>query len=528
MPVASSPGATPSATSRALVLRGFGYVGRRFTDVVVARLGALVLLVGRTGRGVAARSVRLRDVAYQVQAVGVRSLGLVVTMAAFAGMVLAFQFGYGLERFGAKLYIGQTTVTALVRELGPILTALVAGGRIGAGIAAELGGMAVTEQLDAVRALGADPVQRLVAPRILAVTLAMPLLTVVADAVGTAGGLVVAWLQYGVPPRLFVSGVEEFVTISDFGSGLIKGARLRRHRRRHLLVGGRQRHRRHRRRGARHHARRRRGGADGARRRLPPHQADAVAVMESAVHIEGVKKAFDEKRIYDGLDLDVRRGETLVVLGPSGAGKSVLLKLIIGLYRVDAGRIVVGGVDVTELDEGQLREVRRKAAMLFQGAALFDSMSVGENVAYGLYEHYQWPEARVRARVAECLEAVGLPGIEAMHPADLSGGMKKRVGLARALAPGPEIILYDEPTTGLDPSNARRINELINSLQERLGVTSIVITHDIDAALAVADRIALLQERRIALVVDRAAAEGSPPPPLERFMRGEDVDEQGP
>ena len=168
---------TAVPSPRATMVRAFGYVGQQFTDSVVARLGALTLLVGRTARGIAGRSVRVRDVAYQVQAVGVRSLGLVVTMAAFAGMVLAFQFGYGLERFGAKLYIGQTTVTALVRELGPILTALVAGGRIGAGIAAELGGMAVTEQLDAVRALGADPLQRLVAPRILAVTLAMPLMT---------------------------------------------------------------------------------------------------------------------------------------------------------------------------------------------------------------------------------------------------------------------------------------------------------------------------------------------------------------
>ncbi|HEX6838794.1 MAG TPA: ATP-binding cassette domain-containing protein [Polyangia bacterium] len=250
--------------------------------------------------------------------------------------------------------------------------------------------------------------------------------------------------------------------------------------------------------------------------------------METAVQLTGVKKAFGEKCIYDALDLAVRRGETMAVIGPSGVGKSVLLKLIIGLHRVDAGRIVVGGVDVTSLPESELREVRRKVAMLFQGAALFDSMSVGENVAYGLYEHYHWPEEEVRARVAECLEAVGLPGIEAMRPADLSGGMKKRVGLARALAPGPEIILYDEPTTGLDPSNTRRINELINSLQARLGVTSIVITHDMESALAVADRVALLRERRIALVVDSKEAESSPPVELERFMRGEDVDEQRP
>jgi len=208
--------------SRVAAEEALEHVGERFTDAVLLRVGNMALLVARTFKSVFARSVRLRDIAYQVQAVGVLSLSLVVTMAVFAGMVLAFQFGYGLERFGAKLYIGQTTVTALVRELGPIMTALVAGGRIGAGIAAELGGMAVTEQLDAVRALGADPVQRLIAPRILAVTIAMPLLAVIADAVGAIGGLLVGWLQYGVPPRLFVSGVEDFVTIGDFGSGLLK------------------------------------------------------------------------------------------------------------------------------------------------------------------------------------------------------------------------------------------------------------------------------------------------------------------
>ena len=211
-----------ASAARMLLVRGVGLIGHGFVDGVLVQLGRLVLLVGRTGRSLVSRSVRLRDIAYQLQAVGVRSLGLVMTMAAFAGMVLAFQFGYGLERFGAKLYIGQTTVTALVRELGPILTALVVGGRIGAGIAAELGGMAVTEQIDAVRALGADPVQRLVAPRILAVALAMPLLAVVADVVGSIGGILVAWLQYGVPPRLFVSGVDDFVTIGDLASGLVK------------------------------------------------------------------------------------------------------------------------------------------------------------------------------------------------------------------------------------------------------------------------------------------------------------------
>ena len=205
-----------------LPVRAAGYIGRALANGVRGRLGRLSLMVSQHVTGLVRGAVRFGDIVYQMQSVGVRSLGLTLTMAAFAGMVMAFQFGYGLERFGAKLYIGQTTITALVRELGPILTALVAGGRIGAGIAAELGGMAVTEQIDAVRALGADPAQRLIAPRIIAVTLAMPLLTVCADFVGFFGAMVVAWGQYGVPPRLFMNGVYEFVEIGDFASGIFK------------------------------------------------------------------------------------------------------------------------------------------------------------------------------------------------------------------------------------------------------------------------------------------------------------------
>jgi phospholipid/cholesterol/gamma-HCH transport system ATP-binding protein len=159
--------------------------------------------------------------------------------------------------------------------------------------------------------------------------------------------------------------------------------------------------------------------------------------------------------------------------------------------------------------------------MLFQGSALFDSSTVGENVAYGLKEHYRWPREKVAARVAECLEWVGLPHAERMRPSDLSGGMKKRVALARAIAPGPEILLYDEPTTGLDPANTRRINELISSLKRRLGVTSIVITHDLASAYDVSDRIGLLVRRQIPLVLDVESARAHPPPELEAFQRGD-------
>jgi phospholipid/cholesterol/gamma-HCH transport system ATP-binding protein len=255
-----------------------------------------------------------------------------------------------------------------------------------------------------------------------------------------------------------------------------------------------------------------------------------VNSVNVAVQIAGVQKRFGDHAVYKSLDLALARGETLSVLGPSGVGKSVMLKLIIGLHHADAGRILVEGTDLTRLDESdpKLREVRRRVGMLFQGAALFDSLSVGDNVAYGLREHYRWPKQKLVARVRECLEWVGLPGIEAMQPAALSGGMKKRVGLARALAPGPDIILYDEPTTGLDPTNARRINELIVALREKLGVSSLVITHDMATALAVADRVALLEHGRIVVSVSADQARQKPPPPLLRFMRGEeDEDGQG-
>ena len=242
--------------------------------------------------------------------------------------------------------------------------------------------------------------------------------------------------------------------------------------------------------------------------------------QEIAIAVRGIGKSFGEKKIYEKLDLDVRRGETLTILGPSGTGKSVLLKLIIGLLTPDCGSILAGGVEVVGLDERALRPVRKKVAMLFQGAALFDSMTVGDNIAYGLREQGEATDEVIRARVAECLEWVGLAGNEAMAPASLSGGMKKRVGLARALAPGPEIILYDEPTTGLGPSNARRINELIISLQEKLHVTSLVITHDMGSAFEISDRVALVEDFRIDLILDAAEAEKSPPPQLKKFIEG--------
>ncbi len=223
-----------------------------------------------------------------------------------------------------------------------------------------------------------------------------------------------------------------------------------------------------------------------------------TAVGETLISWKNVYKAFGTKRIFEGLDLEVKRGETLTIIGGSGTGKSVMLKCLIGLLYPDRGHIWFEGADVTTFGEHEIREVRKRVAMVFQGAALFDSLTVGENIAYPLREHLkELSETQIAERVAKNLKMVNLPGIEQMRPSDLSGGMRKRVGLARAIAIEPEVILYDEPTTGLDPISTRVIDELIISMKKQLGCTSIVVTHDMDSAFRVSDRMAMLSKRKI-------------------------------
>jgi phospholipid/cholesterol/gamma-HCH transport system ATP-binding protein len=234
----------------------------------------------------------------------------------------------------------------------------------------------------------------------------------------------------------------------------------------------------------------------------------------------GLKKAFGDKPVLDGLDLGIRRGETVVVLGGSGTGKSVLLRHTIGLHRPDAGEVWVDGQEITGFDEEQLIETRKKVGMLFQAGALFDSMTVLDNVAYALREHTSLSEEKVRERVGEVLQLVELDNVEQLMPADLSGGMRKRVALARSVALAPRAILYDEPTTGLDPITANTINRLICSLQKRLGVTSIVVTHDIRSAFTVGDRIAFLNEGRILFLGTVEQAKSSREPVLHKFLQG--------
>jgi phospholipid/cholesterol/gamma-HCH transport system ATP-binding protein len=215
---------------------------------------------------------------------------------------------------------------------------------------------------------------------------------------------------------------------------------------------------------------------------------------EALIRLEGVSKQFGGHQVFRDLTLEFRRSETTVVLGASGVGKSVMLKLVLGLMKPDAGRIFIDGAEITTLSERRLMPVRTRFGMLFQGSALFDFLTVYENVAFAVREHKHWPEARIREVVRQKLALVDMEGTENLLPEELSGGMRKRVGLARAIAIDPEVILYDEPTTGLDPVTGDTINELILRCQRELKTTSIVVTHDMASAYKVGDRLVMLHE----------------------------------
>lgn len=242
--------------------------------------------------------------------------------------------------------------------------------------------------------------------------------------------------------------------------------------------------------------------------------------QEPLIRCEDLHKSFDGLRVLVGLELEVLGGETLVIIGESGCGKSVLLKHLIGLLRPERGHVYFSGTDITQLSERDLIPIRTRFGMLFQGSALFDSLTVGENVAFPLREHRRLPEAQVRRIVAEKLAVVGLTGIEEKMPAELSGGMQKRVALARAIALDPEVILYDEPTTGLDPVHADDINDLILHTQRTVQATTIIVTHDIVSACRVADRIVMLHQGRIIAGGSPEEILESPVPEVRHFIRG--------
>ncbi|MHB8796958.1 MAG: ABC transporter ATP-binding protein [Thermoanaerobaculia bacterium] len=241
-----------------------------------------------------------------------------------------------------------------------------------------------------------------------------------------------------------------------------------------------------------------------------------------------MRKAFGPKVVLDGLDLTIAKGDSIVILGKSGIGKSVLLKHMIGLMAPDAGTVEVEGEDFWAGSRSRRDEMRRRFGMSFQEGALFDSMSVEENIGFALKRHTRMTPAEVRDRVEECLALVRLEGIEGKRPSELSGGMRRRVGFARAIALKPEILLFDEPTTGLDPITTDALARVMIRLRDRLNPTMVTITHDLKVAFAVAERVALLDAGRIQADLPPSEFEASDDPRVAAFVRGDGSEDAGP
>lgn len=249
-------------------------------------------------------------------------------------------------------------------------------------------------------------------------------------------------------------------------------------------------------------------------------------MAEAVISLRQLNITFGTHTVLDNIDLDVYKGETLAVLGPSGTGKSMVLRSMIGLLEPNGGQIFIQGEDVSGLDEDGWNRLRMKMGMVFQYSALFDFLTVGENVAFGLRQHTDKSDEEIQGIVTQMLDLVGLPGTQDLYPAELSGGMKKRVGLARAIAVNPEIVLYDEPTAGLDPIMSRNISRLIKKTQEQLHVTSVLVTHDMQSAFYAADRVAMLYEGHIVAIGTAEDMKNSTNPIVKAFIEGREIKEQ--
>lgn len=249
-------------------------------------------------------------------------------------------------------------------------------------------------------------------------------------------------------------------------------------------------------------------------------------MAEAVISLRQLNITFGTHTVLDNIDLDVYKGETLAVLGPSGTGKSTVLRSMIGLLEPNGGQIFIQGEDVSGLDEDGWNRLRMKMGMVFQYSALFDFLTVGENVAFGLRQHTDKSDEEIQGIVTQMLDLVGLPGTQDLYPAELSGGMKKRAGLARAIAVNPEIVLYDEPTAGLDPIMSRNISRLIKKTQEQLHVTSVLVTHDMQSAFYAADRVAMLYEGHIVAIGTAEEMKNSTNPIVKAFIEGREIKEQ--
>ena len=508
-------------------MRTLDRVGRATSDFF-EYAGGLAVLSGESLGFLLRLRIRLNETIAQCALLGVQSLVIVLLTSLFTGMVISLESAQQAVAYGFTTFVGGAVAYASVRELGPMLTAVVVAGRVGAAIAAELGSMVVTEQIEALRSMGLEPARFLVVPRLLALLVMLPLLTVFADIVSVVGRHVdrARVRAYSIR-RVYDVGAPGDRLQRHF-AGLAQDARFCGH---HRYCG----------RVSRTVDDRRRGGrreSDDVFGRVVDHFdfcGQLRAIVSALRHdvtvqprnlvarMDGVSLSFGNRIVLKNCSLEVVEGAITCIVGLSGAGKSTVLRLLDGLIRPGSGQVRVLGNDLTSMTEEQINTVRHKISLSFQFAALLDSLTVGENVALPLRERTKLSNAEIERTAMEALLSVGLAHAYNDLPAELSGGMLKRAGFARAIVTRPELILYDEPTTGLDPIVTKLITETILRLRQKFGGTAVVISHDLPSIFAMADYIGMLFEGAIIAFDTAERIRNSENPIVQQFLAGSET-----
>ncbi len=492
----------------------FAAIGRGTLDML-SLIGSIAIYAGQAISHMLRPPFYPREFLHQLGLIGWLSLPVVGLTALFTGGALALQIYAGGARFNAETVVPSIVAIGIVRELGPVLGGLMVAGRVAASIAAEIGTMKVTEQIDALTTLSTHPMKYLTVPRVLAAVVTLPILVAIGDAIGIMGGYLVGTLRLDFNAAAYMTNTIHFLEAGDVDLRAREGLGFRLHRGHHGLLSRHERGQGRPRRGPRHH----RGGGV----RLDPDPCLQLhpdrGVFLRMIEMQAIHKSFGPKQVLRGVDLTVNSGESMVIIGGSGTGKSVTIKCILGLIRPDSGRILLDGKDVEEEDRDAFLA---RFGMLFQGGALFDSLPVWQNVAFRLLRgSLKRPKAEAREIAIEKLRRVGLtPDVADQFPAELSGGMQKRVGLARAIAAEPQVIFFDEPTTGLDPIMAGVINDLIREIVVEMGATAMTITHDMSSVRAIADKVAMLHNGKIRWTGPVADMDTCGDPYVDQFING--------
>jgi phospholipid/cholesterol/gamma-HCH transport system ATP-binding protein len=461
--------------------------------ITAAFLGEVLIAMGALLRGKS--PMRGGDLLRQLDQTGPMSLPIVGLTCFLVGLMLAYMGGAQLVRMGAQSYIADVVTVGMVREMAGLMTGVILSGRLGAAFAAQLASMQANEEVDALRAMGVDPVGYLVLPRLLALVLVAPLLIGFAALIGVLAGLPAAVAIYGVPASEYLHKCLEALTWTHLHPV------CRPHRPGGLprrLARGPQRAGRR----CGHHARRGqvtgvdRGGCVGHHGAVPePGPVMQKLTATPLVRAQNLTLSHGNQVVQQGLDFDVLQGEVLCVVGASGSGKSTLLRHLVGLQEPTLGQVLYGSEDLYQADENATARLRRQFGVMFQSGALWSSMTVGENLMLPMRMFTPWPRREREQQARFKLALVGLDGCFDLEPSSLSGGMRKRAAIARALALDPQLLYLDEPGSGLDPLNAARLDELVLNLREHLGTTVVMVTHDIASVLAVADRMLYLDEK---------------------------------